>query len=171
MTIHKHVVLWLVNHGKYCQALSIGQWEEHQKLRCYQLLFSNCFIIKRRHCCVLKLFRKPSWNFENILSKWFESCLHMSFSNISVKCMIPCLKTSVTFANLKVVGNFDEQIASLNWRHVCSKKNSAFSFKTLTAISASWTVFLALNFLISLRTLFILTYKNLRTFLRNRECR
>ena len=51
----------------------------------------------------------------------------MSFSNIleiigriliglqlSFIFLVPCLKTGGTFENLKVAGNFDEQIASLN---------------------------------------------------------
>ena len=94
----------------------------------------------------------------------------MSFSNtleiigrtligleLSFRFLVPCLKTGITFANLKVEENFDEQIASLNWQHICSAKNSAFSFKTLTGTSVSWTAFLALNLLIYLSTVFVST--------------
>ena len=76
---------------------------------------------------------------------------------LSFRFLVSCLKTGVTFVNLKDAGHFDEKIASLNWRHIWSAKNSPFSSKTNTGISVSWTAFWELNFLISLSKVFALT--------------
>ena len=57
-----------------------------------------------------------------------ESCLHMQNTinnrqiigriltgfQLSFRFLVSCLKTGVTFVNLKDVGHFDEKIASLN---------------------------------------------------------
>lgn len=41
----------------------------------------HLLIIKRRHRSALHSFLKPHWNFEGTLSKGFDSCLQISFSN------------------------------------------------------------------------------------------
>ena len=57
-------------------------------------------------------------------------------------------------ANLKEAGKIEEQIASLNWQHTCSSKNSAFSFKLFTGLSESFTALLIFKFLISFIAIF-----------------
>ena len=60
MKIHKHVVLQLVNHGKYNQTLSIGQWEEYQKvLYCFFLFI---YYQKKAVLCI-KAFLKTALQF------------------------------------------------------------------------------------------------------------
>ena len=56
------------------------------------------------------------------------------------------LKTGVILANLKEAGKIEEQIASLNWQHICSAKNLAVSFKVFTGISESCTALLISKF-------------------------
>ena len=91
--------------------------------------------------------------------KTYRYQLFFSIYLSSFRFLEPCRKTDVTFSNLKVAGNCKEQLASLIWRHICSEKYSAFSYKTLTGISVSWIAFLTVNLLISLSTVFLSTYE------------
>ena len=108
-----------------------------------------------------------SWQIQsNIFDKSVKSALKdvwlstvFFYLSIIFRFLEPCRKTDVTFSNLKVAGNCKEQLASLIWRHICSEKYSAFSYKTLTGISVSWIAFLTVNLLISLSTVFLSTYE------------
>ena len=80
VAIHKHVVLQLANHGKQLNAFDRSMRGTAKALS-LSTAFFNLSIIRKSQCGALKLFQKLHWNFEKIL-KLFESCLHMSFSNI-----------------------------------------------------------------------------------------
>ena len=53
----------------------------------------------------------------------------------------------------------EEQNASLNWHHIYSTKNSAFSFKSFTWMSESCTALLICKVLISFITVFLSTWE------------
>ena len=68
-------------------------------------------------------------------------------------------------ANLKEAGKIEEQIASLNWQHACSSKNSAFSFKIFTGLSESFTALVIFKFLISFIVIFFCRLGKNRTLI------
>ena len=70
------------------------------------------------------------------------------------------MKTGVILVNLKEAEKIEEQIASLNWKHICSVKNSAFSFEIFMGMSESCTALLISKFLISFLTVFYRLGKN-----------
>ena len=117
-------------------------------LRCFPVNFVK--FLKR-----LFLTEHLRWlllNFSSILWKWFESCPQISFTKVfkiigriligvsfSLRFLEPYLDTSVTLANLKNAGNFDEPIHCMkgvwiqtfigpyfpgfNYRKITSRKN------------------------------------------------
>ena len=110
-----------------------------------------------------------------MLSKWLGSRSEISFSNIfamigriptglqlSFWFLEPTFKTRVKLANLKEAGKIEEQIATLNQQHICSVKNSEFSFNTFTRMSESCTDLLIQKFLFSFITVFFLSWEKQR---------
>ena len=67
----------------------------------------------------------------------------------------PFPKTGVISANLNEAGNFEEEIAILNWEQIYSQKNSLFTLILYTRMSLSRDTFLGFRLLISFITVLL----------------
>ena len=78
---HKYLILRLTDHDIQSNAFNKSV-RRASKTFLSSTAWFHFSSIKRRQCWVLKLFRKPRWNFERIFSKYVDSWLLIFFSKI-----------------------------------------------------------------------------------------
>ena len=104
----------------------------------------SIFFGLRRQCFVLKLFRRAFWNFDSIFSKYEESYLSMSFSNIfESTCNLSIglqlflsllglfLKSDVLFTNHEIMCT---GLGKYKFSRYSAFSNETYTFRKLTVL-------------------------------------
>lgn len=129
--------------------------------------FFHFSIIRRRQFWLPKPFRRPHWNFDRMLLKWFESCRQIKFQ-ISWQQLGECFWSIIIFLisrplliNRSYVSKF-ERCWSVWWRDCIIKLQTEFFSKKVCNFFQNfcWNVgilycFICFCFLIFLRTVFL----------------
>ena len=77
VTVHRHVAnLWQMQLKAFVRSVRIVP----KTLLLSTFFYLTICLSSKKGILCTNCFPKPSWNLENILSKWFGSCFHISFS-------------------------------------------------------------------------------------------
>ena len=104
-----------------------------------------------------QIFPKTTLEFWKYVVKYFLQWLvgYQLACNHPFSLWKPTLKIGVWMVNLKEVDKIEELIVSLDWLHICSLKNPAFSFRISTGTSVNCTPLFIYRFLVSFIQFFV----------------